>query len=136
MTVFCFFGLFAVSYRAVFTSFEGLSHVKQTVNTYYKWQESLLSYINPDAIVVTKYADKYIFPERDVIPGLLSDVSYEAVKMLLDHDKELFYYDLKLPEDDKDRLEKMSKYGFGLSAPLWSVEDLELRRIEKNRVPR
>ncbi|MBI2990240.1 MAG: glycosyltransferase family 39 protein [Candidatus Magasanikbacteria bacterium] len=132
LSILWIFGLSLLSYRVVFNSFEGLNHIKQTVSSYYNWQKEILFYVEPGAVIVTQYADKYLFPHRDIIPGLTSDMSFQAVQALLDNNKQVFYYDLKLNTDDRVLGENMQRYGFGLLAPLWSVQDLELRRIEKN----
>ncbi|MBI5022912.1 MAG: hypothetical protein HZC05_01965 [Candidatus Magasanikbacteria bacterium] len=64
-----FLALIINSFSAVFAPLEGLSAVKATVTQYSKWQEKIYALTESNAVIVTRYADKYLFPERKIIPG-------------------------------------------------------------------
>jgi len=123
--------LFVSSYYSVYRSFEGLSHISTVLATNYERQEKILQYTSADAVIVTRFGDKYIFPHRDVIPGLTLDVHYAAVQALLAHDIEVWWYDLSLDLDSAIELRnQLHTYGLQLTDPIDMWDNLELRRIE------
>jgi len=130
LTIFLLAGLFAGSYNEVFLKLDGLNMIKETVSVYKTWQEKIYRLTEPEAIIVTKYADKYIFPGRRVITGLENDEQLQAIVNLSQDGQKIYWYDLKLNELQKKALaDKLNSRGLSLSEPVGAWENLELRRI-------
>ncbi|MEK7644032.1 MAG: hypothetical protein AAB390_01895 [Patescibacteria group bacterium] len=118
------------SARMVYRPFEGLMAVKSHVADYYGWRTEIINRTEPEAIIVTRYADKYLFPTRKVIAGLGSDVERRAVLNLLKSGLPVYWYDLKIDEKDHgDAGLALNSAGMELSEPIAEWNGLQLRKI-------
>ena len=123
--------LLLTSAKSVFVSFEGLIMVRGNVETYYDWRGRIIESTEPDAVLVTHYADKYLFPVRKVIPDWKTDEELGALQALVLSGEPLYWYDLAVTAEAETRLRSaFSGYGLRLSAPVAGWDSLELRRIE------
>jgi hypothetical protein len=123
--------LFFSSTAVLFGPPEGLWSLRKTLGSYVIWRENILKRTEANAVVVTRYADKYIFPYRKVIPGFEQSYELEAIRSLLDHKVPVYWYDVAISKDKYAKiLQDISPYNLTLSSPtaLWS--DLELRKVE------
>lgn len=120
------------SHNAVYLSFpEGLTRVKGTLHSYRDWQGTIYARVPENGVVVTRYADKYIFPGRKVIIRTSEEIAWvEAVKKLSELKLEIWWHDLKLsPEELSNVDELLSVQGLKLGEVEDSWNDLELRRV-------
>jgi hypothetical protein len=129
-----FSGMFLLSsHGAVFSSFpEGLVRVKQTLGGYRGWQEKIYSLVPENSIVVTRYADKYIFPARKVIIRTTEETVWiDALKKLSSLNLPLWWYDLKLSFEEQGKIDELlSAQGLELGEVMATWDNLEVRQIE------
>ncbi len=124
--------LLGSSVKAVFYKFEGLSLVNASVNQYYDWQEKILDLTPENAIIVTRYADKYLFPDRMVITTVDTIDGQRGIKNLLARGADVYWYDIasKKSGDDTDSgILALQEQGLLLGKSLGNWENLELREI-------
>lgn len=122
------------AYQVVF-GFEGLAHIRNTIGQYYLWQQELLAVTEEHSVIVTRYADKYLYPHRSVISGLTDVDRTAAVSELLEADIPVYWYDLDVLARDLEYKRFLYAAGLALSDPLLAWDDLSLRTIrplEKN----
>ncbi len=110
------------SYRAVFAPLEGLGSIKNTVNAYYKWQGVVYSQTEANSVIVTRYADKYLFPGRKIIAEWSSPEAKQAINALVARNAPVYWFDLKQLKTQV--FEKVK-----LSDTILSIDNLELRRF-------
>lgn len=113
------------SYCAVFAPLEGLGSIKSMVNKYYEWQGAVYSQTETNSVIATRYADKYLFPGRKIIAEWSSPEAKQAISALVARDVPVYWFDLKqlkIPVFEKVKL----------SDTILSIDNLELRRFEKN----
>lgn len=131
VTVILFMTLAVNSLGAVFAPLEGLSAVKATVARYGEWQQKIYSLTEDNAVIVTRYADKYLFPNRKVIPGWEMVEQKNVIILLAQNGVPIYLYDLKLTEKEEAAWQEfLSDENLKLSFPLTRWENLELRKIE------
>jgi len=132
--MFLFSILMLQSYLHVYASFEGVYHIQHTTQEYAVWNDRLQQQLPQDAIVVTRYADKYIYPTRDVIAGFTDPIVFDAVGQLVDAGYSVYYFDIS---SDQTYLTSVKETLFEdmliLSEPLDQWSDLELREITRNK---
>lgn len=122
--------LLATSFFEVFFRLEGLKNIKTTIAEYQNWQEQVLIKTEPDSLIVTNYADKYLFPLRKVIPGWHLDEQISAIGNLLKTGLSIYLYDLHLDQsNEKDLQNHLAVVGAKLGPVIEGWENLELRRI-------
>ncbi|MBI5731783.1 MAG: glycosyltransferase family 39 protein [Candidatus Magasanikbacteria bacterium] len=130
LVIFLVAGLAVSSYSEVFLKLEGLKRIKETVKIYQSWQEKIYQLTEPDAVIVTRYADKYIFPGRRVIPGFREDEQIKAAGGLFQEKVPLYFYDLKLnQEEEKELNQRLSQEGLKLDSAVGQWENLELIKV-------
>ncbi|MEK7509051.1 MAG: glycosyltransferase family 39 protein [Patescibacteria group bacterium] len=118
------------AYLSVFAQFEGLSTVKNTVKAYQIWQERVYSLTEKDAVILTRYADKYIFPGRRVIVGWDNTERKQAIVNIIKDNKAVYYYDFKLTQAVGGEINNfLSAAEARLGPPLENWNDLELRKV-------
>lgn len=110
--------LLIFSVKSVYFKFEGLYRIKQTVTTYYEWREKIMAVTPENAIIVTRYADKYLFPERKIIATGETADGYDAITNLVRAGKRVYWYNIS-----------SEKTNLTLDKPLVSWENLELRQV-------
>ncbi|MEK9183095.1 MAG: hypothetical protein AAB849_01150 [Patescibacteria group bacterium] len=129
--VILFLSLLVNSIGAVFAPLEGLSAVKATVAQYDEWREKIYVLTENNAIIVTRYSDKYLFPGRKIIPGWELAEQKTAIVLLARQGWPVYLYDLKLTEkEERVWQEFLLSANLKLSLPLAGWENLELRKIE------
>jgi len=125
VTVFFVAILLFSSFRSVFAPLEGLSSIKKTVSAYYKWQGAVYSQTEAKSVIVTRYADKYLFPGRKIIAEWSSPEAKQAINALVTRNTSVYWFDLK--QLKAPVFEKVK-----LSDTILSIDNLELRRFENN----
>lgn len=123
LTVFFLAILLLSSGRAVFAPLEGLGAIKNTIKTYYDWQSAVYSQTTAESVIVTRYADKYLFPGRKIIAEWSSTYAKQAINSLLIRGVPVYWFDLKPVK--MPGFEKMK-----LSDTILSIDNLELRKFE------
>ncbi len=108
----------AISYWSlmfvVFGSEEGLIHLYNESIYERSNVAKLLDKVDEGAIVVTQYHDKYLFPERRVLVGLLSDNNMNYYYGLIAKLSPLYYYNFTFRPEDIIYLNEQKLPPFGL----------------------
>lgn len=122
--------LLVSSWRMVYLPFEGLQAVKSHVSEYYGWREEIIKQTESGSVIVTRYADKYLFPQRKIIAGIEGETERKAVLNLLKDGQLVYWYDMKMDEKTLDSTSStLFLSGIGLSEPVSTWSNLELRKI-------
>ena len=119
------------SYSAVFTSFEGINHIRNVKEQYAEYQARIYAHVPAEAVIITRYGDKYLYPERKVIAGLDDADMRAGTAALLEAGTELYLYDLAGYANSDAVQAWLADTGATL-ALMDQFDDLELYRIEKN----
>lgn len=96
----------ALSGLLVFSGEDGLVRMRKNLQISEIIREQILEVTEEDAIIITEYADKYLFPHRSVLVPLRSEMTYAAVPVLL-QESPLYYFGITLPEKDEEYLKKV-----------------------------
>jgi hypothetical protein len=124
--------LLVFSSLAVFTPLEGLAKIKNTLTDYRDWQNRIYELTPANAVILTRYADKYVFPGRKVITGWQEPEQIQALGALVKANHPVYLYDLKLPvETEKSLNDLLKPVGAKLGPKIAGWADLELRQIIK-----
>lgn len=124
--------LLVFSALEVFAPLEGLAKIKNTLTDYRDWQGRVYDLTPADAVILTRYADKYIFPGRKVIPGWQEPEQIQTLGALVKANYSVYLYDLKLSTETENSLNDLLKpVGIKLGSKTASWADLELRQIIK-----
>ncbi len=109
---------------------DGVLDTRQALESYEEKRAEVLSLTEDNAIIVVDYADKYLFPHREVVVPLRSESTYSHLSALREI-APLYYYGLTLPEEDLLYLqeEKLSSYGLTID-PVQEIMNETLYRIE------
>jgi len=100
---------------AVFGSeHEGLSKVRANLIQYRTEKATVLELTAEDAIIVVDQADKYLFPDREVLYPLRSEATYELLPAAINN-RPTYYFGLTLPERDLVWLQDTKLVPFGLT---------------------
>lgn len=110
------------SYRAVFAPLEGLNSIKSAVSAYNEWQGAVYSQTEANSIIVTRYADKYLFPGRKIIAEWSSPEAKQAINALVTLNTPVYWFDLKQLKTPV--FEKIQ-----LSDTILTIDNLELRKF-------
>ncbi|MCX6779467.1 MAG: hypothetical protein NTU97_04575, partial [Candidatus Magasanikbacteria bacterium] len=122
--------LLGASFGEVYLKLDGLQQVKINVKQYQEWQEKIYQLTEPESVIVTRYADKYLFPGRKVISGWQNDEQVTAIINLVKDGDHVYFYDLKLDPATEDSFrQKLLLGGVDLKEVVASWDDLELRKI-------
>jgi hypothetical protein len=123
--------LLVSSIQSVFFSFEGLQHIKQTVASYADVREAVYASTPADSIIVTRYADKYLFPERKIIPGFIEEKMYDAVGSLVKNGYAVHHFDLPLSEQEKPEFfERLKGHDIQFGDLIFESEHGELHEFQ------
>jgi hypothetical protein len=87
-------------------------------------QESVLEYVEQNAVVIVDRADKLFFPHRRVMYPLRDDATYEAMPIVLES-LPLYYYGITFPQKDIDFLNESKLSDMGLAIELIETYDAE-----------
>jgi len=117
------------SYWEVFLRLEGLSQIKKTVIQYQEYREKISSLVEDNAIIVTHYGDKYLFPKYRVIMGWEYGEQIKAIENLVPN-YPVYVYDLKLNQEQETNLNtKLNLIFLKLGPVIASWDNLEIRKI-------
>lgn len=114
--------------QAVYGRDEGLAFVHQNLLTFQAQQERVLevtSFKDTEVIIVDR-ADKIFFPHRQVVYPLRSQTTYEALPAMIDAARGeggVYYFGVKLPEEDLDHLREVELEPRGVD--IVHVSDIE-----------
>lgn len=78
---------------------DGFFAMRQRLLQYDKDANIVKEEVPEDALLITHYADKYLFPSRDVIIGLTAESTIQALPRVLE-EYETYYFGLSLPQKD------------------------------------
>ncbi len=124
--------IFSLTSRsAVFASFpEGLTAVKHTLRVYSERQTGIYAHVPAYGLVVTRYGDKYIFPERKVMIRTEETIWAYSVKQLLEIGMPVWWYDLELTSEEQEEVDALlSTNGLVLGEVKATWDNLQLREI-------
>lgn len=109
------FLIFFISIKFVlFGSDEGLATTaRKQLAVRYEY-EQILNLTESNAIIITQYHDKILFPGRKVIVGLFDDANMMAQYALLAKYLPVYYYNFTFPEKDFNYLNNKKLPDFGL----------------------
>ncbi len=111
-------------YAAIFVMFgseEGLVNVTYSNRVDYNLFEQVVTLTPPPAVIITKYHDKVLFPERRVLIGLFSDDSMNKIYFKLAHVAPLYYLNFQFKPEDFNYLKTRKLASFGLDIELVKV---------------
>ncbi|MFA5023761.1 MAG: hypothetical protein WC523_02265 [Patescibacteria group bacterium] len=125
----------------LYGSEEGLAYLYYNVKQEKINTEKVLALTEPESIIITRYYDKFFFPERRIIMGTLpNDEVLTAVKKLVNH-YPVYYYNFYLNEADVTYLNERKLLSYELEMKkvkkinsqfgLYRIEKLEDSKIEK-----
>ncbi len=93
-------------YFVLYGSEEGLVlSAKKQIDSKKEWAE-ILNLTEGNAVIITRYHDKLLFPQRKVIVGLFDDKNMVAQYAKIAKYLPLYYYNFTLDKDDIDYLNK------------------------------
>ena len=109
---FCILGLDFV----LFGSEEGLANLYHTNLAEKKVVQEVFALTEPEAVIITRYYDKFLFPDRRVIMGTLPDVDILKASAKLSPFYPVYYYNFYLQEKDVNYLneKKLAEYNLEL----------------------
>jgi len=118
---FCLLGLNFV----LFGSEEGLAHLYHTNLSEKRVTQEVFALTEPEAVIITRYYDKFLFPDRRVIMGTLPDEDVLKASAKLSLFYPVYYYNFYLKDEDVNYLNerKLSEY---------NLEMKLLKRISHN----
>lgn len=132
ITVFLLIILGLSSLTEVYFKLDGLKQVKETVGQYQVWRDQVYSLTEKNAVIVTRYGDKYIFPGRKIIPGWSDPDQIKAISNLLKAGLPVYLYDLKLGEvEAQDLRSRLKEDGADLGDIIATWDNLQLTKIIK-----
>ncbi len=123
-------------YQVVYRGNDGIHALEQRLAQFYEERTQVLAHTQPTAIIVTKTADKYIFPYRRVMVTAEDEPErfFPALMSVEEQGYPLFWY-YHVPTDETAMIgswnERLAPYQFRLSEPVWQGYSMQLRRIEK-----
>jgi hypothetical protein len=93
--------------------------------------KTVLAATEGNAVVITQYHDKYLFPERKVIAGLLTDDNMNKYYLFLVKHLPVYYFNFTFPEKDLKYLNntRLPKSGFVIE-PKQAVGKFTLYKLE------
>lgn len=111
-----FVGVISVlSFTFVYSgSEEGLKHYKQKAINAKNEVEQVIALTEKNAIIITEYHDKFIFPERKVIVGRFDDDNMTRNYKKLTKKTPVYYYNFTLPPSHLEYLNNRRLINFGL----------------------
>lgn len=118
------------SYAVVNAPLEGLSSIKETVQGYYEVRDMMRASLPAHTVVVTRYADKYLFPHFQVIVAWESDTEWSAIATLVTHKIPVYWFELPLDAASSAQVEEfLSAHHVRMSPSMLTWDGLELRQI-------
>jgi hypothetical protein len=109
--------LLGFSANLVWLGVDGVQETRVNLRSFEARQAIILEETEAEAIIVVDYADKYLFPHRQVVVPLRDEKNYLHLPVLREI-APLYYYGITLPEEDLRYLqeEKLSDLGLTITA--------------------
>ncbi|PIT94578.1 hypothetical protein COT98_02885 [Candidatus Falkowbacteria bacterium CG10_big_fil_rev_8_21_14_0_10_39_9] len=125
-------------YSAIFVMFgseEGLVNVTYSNRVDYDLYAQVIELTPPPAVIITKYHDKVLFPERRVLIGLFSDDQMNKIYFKLAQVAPLYYLNFQLKPEDFNYLKTRKLANFGLDIELVKVinKDFALYKLSSKK---
>lgn len=116
---------------AVFSFPEGLNRIRVTLDQYRSYQAHIDELLASNAVVVTRYGDKYVFPDREVIIRSPEENRWiEAIHNLLTMGTRVYWHDVSFSEQEYANVAVLlGKYEIELGTVLSQWDGLELREM-------
>jgi hypothetical protein len=112
------------SFKYVYSgSEEGLKHYFGKLDRAKMETEEVIKLTEPNAVIITEYHDKFIFPERKVVVGRFNDRNMNANCYNLTKYVPVYYYNFTFPEEDIKYLNSRRLKEFNLQIEL--VSDID-----------
>jgi hypothetical protein len=118
LTILAYTGL---SGTLVFSGEDGLITMRQNLKMTEIIREQIIGATDEDAVIITEYADKYLFPQRSVLVPLRSPQTYAAVPILMS-EAPLYYFGITLPPADEAHLNDVILSGVADVNPLFEIQ--------------
>ena len=121
-------------YSLMFVSFgseEGLFYLAANNHNDKVTSAQVIAATEPTAVIVTQYHDKYLFPERKVVVGLLNDDNMNYYYAQLAKVAPVYYYNFSFAQKDLDYLNntKLAKVGLSISFAKKIDQNFSLYRL-------
>lgn len=118
----------------LFASEEGLASLYFNMSEDRRIGRLILDNTPSDAIVMTQYHDKVLFPERSVIMGLMHERPYYPFLEKLERHYPLYYFNFTYPEADLNYLNnsRLPEYGLQLKPVKFISRQFTLYQIIKS----
>jgi hypothetical protein len=133
--LFIFFFLLSSASFVLYGSNEGLVfNLDRQISSKTEWQK-VLALTPSDAVIITRYHDKLLFPERKVIMGLLTDDNMNRLYAnLVKQQVPLYYYNFTLSDKDFDYLNssRLKVLGLKIDKVAKITKDFTLYRLSQN----
>ena len=112
---------------------EGLMQTAQRQIASQNEYERLLELTETNSVVITKYHDKLLFPDRKVIVGLFDDKRMNAIYSRLSEELPVYYYNFSFPEEDFNYLNerRLKESGLKISLVEKINTNFSLYKLEK-----
>ena len=117
----------------LFGSEEGLTHLYYNNLREKEYAQEIFSLTEEESVIITKYYDKFLFPERRIIMGVLpNDEVLTATSKLVYH-YPVYYYNFYLNEEDVNYLNerKLPIYNLKLNLIKRISHDFGLYKFSK-----
>jgi len=136
--IFSFVIIFAVFlYSAIFVMFgseEGLVNVTYSNRADKDLYEQVLALTPPPAVIITRYHDKVLFPDRRVLMGLLTDDKMNEIYGRLAKVAPLYYLNFQFTPADFNYLKTSKLVRFGLDLELVKVINKDFALYKLNLI--
>ena len=120
----------------LYGSNEGLVfNLDRQISSKTEWQK-VLALTPSDAVIITRYHDKLLFPERKVIMGLLTDDNMNRLYAnLVKQQVPLYYYNFTLADKDFDYLNssRLKVLGLKIDKVAKITKDFTLYRLSRDK---
>lgn len=117
-----------------FGSEEGLSYARYNNIMTRESAEIVLANTEPGAIIITRYYDKLIFPDRRVIVATLPDDELMPIIEDLSKFYPLYYFHFQLKEKDINYLNERRLHPYGLSIEVKKMTGLDTQLYSLKRI--
>lgn len=122
------------SVHLVFWGHDGVLPSRAALATFVEKRDAILAHTPQDAVIVVDRADKYVWPDRQVIVPLRSDATYRAIAELVPH-APLYYFGITLPEADRMYLQDVVFRDVGITfSPIVTIDEETLYRIHSSLI--
>jgi hypothetical protein len=130
-----FFGaaLAISSSAAVLAGEDGLIAIRGNILRGEAMRARVLAETEENAIIITEYADKFLFPDRMVIVPLREESTYVAIPRLIE-ERPLYYLGITLPEEDERYLTEVLLEGRAGITPIFEQDEQTLYEFFPQRM--